>query len=201
MRRVSSRPHLPPLLNVPGTSLSIVLDNYSCYMFFVIRCYLAPVTPIELPTLYLIQPKEYSVGRKGARLYSCILTNLLIDCDIVVNEASVSRSHARLTLTAEDSLFIRDSSKYGSFVNEKQVTSKSNVQLREGDVIQLGVHGFRMHVKHVPLVFCFTLLTPSKKAELAAKLKEIGTYFISLLLFDRPATLYSHCDPLQETFA
>lgn len=92
----------------------------------------------------------------------------------MVNESSVSRSHARLILARDDSLFLVDSSKFGSFVNGSKVLSNAKVELRHGDFLQLGVHGFKMHLRHLQWTVCFTLISSAQKAALASQLEAIG---------------------------
>ncbi|XP_033496569.2 nibrin isoform X1 [Epinephelus lanceolatus] len=120
------------------------------------------LTPLEPggETHYLLSSKEYVVGRKN--------------CDILLhNDQSISRAHAHLTAT-DQALTLKDSSKYGSFVNGQRVAENTSVNLRSGDSVTFGVFQSKFSVHHQKPVVCSSCLDNDGKASLSQALLALG---------------------------
>ncbi|KAG5270842.1 hypothetical protein AALO_G00172900 [Alosa alosa] len=84
-------------------------------------------------TFYLLPGKEYVVGRKN--------------CEILLgNDQSISRAHAQLSLSNQ-SLTLKDSSKYGTFINDAQLTAGTVQTLKSGDRLTFGVYQSKFKVE------------------------------------------------------
>ncbi|XP_042346349.1 nibrin [Plectropomus leopardus] len=111
-------------------------------------------------THYLLSSKEYVVGRKN--------------CDILLsNDQSISRAHAYLTAT-DQTLTLKDVSKYGSFVNGQRLTENTPVTLRSGDNVTFGVFQSKFTVDHQRPVVCSSCLDNDGKASLSQALMALG---------------------------
>ncbi|XP_075868539.1 nibrin [Nelusetta ayraudi] len=120
------------------------------------------LTPLQPggETHYLLSSKEYVVGRKN--------------CDILLaNDQSISRAHARLTAT-DQTLTLKDSSKYGTFINSQQVAENADVSLTAGDNITFGVYNSKFKVDHVKPVVCSSCLDNDDKASLSQAMAVLG---------------------------
>ncbi|KAM9723169.1 nibrin [Menidia menidia] len=118
------------------------------------------LTPLQPggETHYLVSGKEYVVGRKN--------------CDILLhNDQSISRTHAHLTAT-DLTLTVKDSSKYGTFVNNQPLTAPVN--LKSGDNLTFGVFHSKFSVLHLKPVVCSSCLDNSGKAALSQNLAALG---------------------------
>ncbi|KAM4735204.1 LOW QUALITY PROTEIN: nibrin [Anableps anableps] len=110
-------------------------------------------------TYYLLPGKEYVVGRKN--------------CDILLaSDQSISRSHAQLTVT-DLTLTLKDTSKYGTFVNSQQLTAP--VELSSGDSVTFGVFHSKFSVvfREKPVV-CSSCLDAAGKTSLSQALSTLG---------------------------
>nr|XP_019949080.1 PREDICTED: nibrin isoform X1 [Paralichthys olivaceus] len=111
-------------------------------------------------TQYLMASKEYVVGRKN--------------CDILLaNDQSISRAHAHLTLT-DQTLTLKDTSKYGTFVNSKRVTENTSVNLKSGDNVTFGAFNSKFSVDHQKPVVCSSCLDSDGKTSLSQALLALG---------------------------
>ncbi|XP_029307441.1 nibrin isoform X2 [Cottoperca gobio] len=120
------------------------------------------LTPLEPggETHYLCSSKEYVVGRKN--------------CEILLpNDQSISRAHAHLTAT-DQTLTLKDNSKYGSFVNGQRVTENTSVNLKSGDSVTFGVFHSKFSVDHQKPVVCTSCLDNDGKASLSQALLALG---------------------------
>ena len=99
---------------------------------------------------YYLKTGLTSVGRKGINI-TLILTilQLSVECDILVNDKSVSRKHADIELqfkgemceelTAEPRLYLIDKSKFGTFLNGEKCKEQRHL-LKDRDQIRFGVN-------------------------------------------------------------
>lgn len=111
-------------------------------------------------TLYLLPSKEYVVGRKN--------------CDVLLpNDQSISRVHAHLT-TTDQSLTLKDASKYGTFVNGQRLAANAPVNLKSGDNVTFGVFDSKFSVELQRPVVCSSCLDNDGKASLSQALSVVG---------------------------
>lgn len=119
----------------------------------------------------LLTGVEYVVGRKN--------------CGILIeNDQSISRSHALLTACFPGTslsqtqeipvLTIKDTSKYGTFVNEEKMQNGLSQTLQTGDRIAFGVFESKFRVEYEPLVACSSCLDVSWKTALHQALLQLG---------------------------
>uniref|UniRef100_A0A8B9KHD2 Nibrin n=1 Tax=Astyanax mexicanus TaxID=7994 RepID=A0A8B9KHD2_ASTMX len=122
-------------------------------------------------TFYLLPGKEYVVGRKN--------------CDILLaNDQSISRVHAQLTMNLMCFVFmlfvqtvtLKDSSKYGTFVNDEQLTTNSTKTVHDGDRLTFGVFQskFRCVLKLNSMVVCSSCVDNEGKAALSKAVQSVG---------------------------
>ncbi|KAG7242246.1 hypothetical protein INR49_024292 [Caranx melampygus] len=111
-------------------------------------------------THYLLASKEYVVGRKN--------------CDILLtNDQSISRAHAQLTAT-DQTLTLKDTSKYGTSVNGQRVPENTTVNLKSGDNVTFGAFESKFSVDHQKPVVCSSCLDSDGKASLSQALLALG---------------------------
>lgn len=111
-------------------------------------------------THYLVASKECVVGRKN--------------CDILLaNDQSISRAHAHLTAT-DQTLTLKDTSKYGTFVNSQRLTENTSVNLKSGDIVTFGAFHSKFSVEHQKPVVCSSCLDNDGKASLSQALLALG---------------------------
>ncbi|XP_075965409.1 nibrin [Anarhichas minor] len=130
------------------------------------------LTPLEPggETHYLLSSKEYVVGRKN--------------CDIILpNDQSISRAHAHLTAT-DQTLTLRDTSKYGSSVNSQCLTENTPVDLKSGDNVIFGVFQSKFSVDHQKPVVCSSCLDVDGKASLSQALLALGGKLVNTWTHD-----------------
>uniref|UniRef100_A0A3Q2QWD4 Nibrin n=1 Tax=Fundulus heteroclitus TaxID=8078 RepID=A0A3Q2QWD4_FUNHE len=110
-------------------------------------------------TYYLLPGREYTVGRKN--------------CDLPLpGDQSISRSHAQLTVT-DQTLTLKDTSKYGTFVNSQQLTAP--VELSSGDNVTFGVFHSKFTVVFLEKpVVCSSCLDVAGKTSLSKALSALG---------------------------
>ncbi|XP_029361110.1 nibrin [Echeneis naucrates] len=111
-------------------------------------------------THYLLASREYVVGRKN--------------CDILLtNDQSISRAHAHLIAT-DQTLTLKDNSKYGTFVNSQRVPKNTVVNLKSGDNVTFGAFYSKFSVDHQKPVVCSSCLDNDGKASLSQVLSALG---------------------------
>lgn len=111
-------------------------------------------------THYLLSGKEYVVGRKN--------------CDILLpSDQSISRAHANLAVT-DQTLTLKDTSKYGTFVNSQRLTENTAVTLKSEDTVTFGVFDSKFRVDNQRLVVCSSCLDNDGKASLTQALLALG---------------------------
>ncbi|XP_004541380.2 nibrin [Maylandia zebra] len=124
------------------------------------------LTPQQQPTAeacYLLSGKAYVVGRKN--------------CDILLpSDQSISRAHAHLSAT-EQTLTLKDTSKYGTFVNNQQITTPVN--LKSGDLVTFGVFQSKFSVVHLQPVVCSSCLDNDGQASLSQVVLALGGKLVS----------------------
>ncbi|XP_029957802.1 nibrin [Salarias fasciatus] len=123
------------------------------------------VTPVNPggETYYLRPGKEYVVGRKN--------------CDILLpSDQSISRAHAQLSAT-DETLTLKDTSKYGTFVNGAPITAPVN--LKSGDAVTFGVFESKFRVDRQKPVVCSSCLDNDGKAALSQALSAVGGKVVS----------------------
>ncbi|NWV25846.1 NBN protein, partial [Origma solitaria] len=113
---------------------------------------------------------EYVVGRK-----TCTI--------LIQDDQSISRSHAVLTVSQPETsssqslsipvLTVRDTSKYGTFVNGAKLNGTS-VSLQSGDRINFGVFESKFRVEYEPLVVCSSCLDAAQKTALNQAIQQLG---------------------------
>ncbi|XP_054638188.1 nibrin [Dunckerocampus dactyliophorus] len=120
---------------------------------------LIPVEPAG-ETHYLLSGKEYVVGRKN--------------CEILLpNDQSISRAHAHFIAT-DQTLTLKDTSKYGTVVNSQRLTENTPVNVKSGDSVTFGVFHSKFSVAHQKLVVCSSCLDNDGKAALSQALQLLG---------------------------
>ncbi|TMS11406.1 Nibrin [Larimichthys crocea] len=120
------------------------------------------LTPLQPggETHYLLSSKDFVVGRKN--------------CDILLpSDQSISRAHAHLTAT-DQTLTLKDTSKYGTFVNGQQLTGNTPVNLKSGDNVTFGVFESKFSVEHQKPVVCSSCLDNDGKTSLTQALLAVG---------------------------
>ncbi|KAK7157650.1 hypothetical protein R3I93_008978 [Phoxinus phoxinus] len=108
----------------------------------------------------LLPGQEYVVGRKN--------------CEILLsNDQSISRVHANLTVT-EKAVTLKDSSKYGTFINGEKLETGSTKTLQTGDKITFGVFQSKFSLEKECVVVCSSCLDNEGKASLSQDVHSIG---------------------------
>ncbi|NXR58576.1 NBN protein, partial [Rhadina sibilatrix] len=118
----------------------------------------------------LLSGVEYVVGRKNCTI-------------LIQDDQSISRSHAVLTVSQPETsssqslsvptLTVRDTSKYGTFVNGSKLNGTS-VSLQSGDRINFGVFESKFRVEYEPLVVCSSCLDVAQKNALNQAIQQLG---------------------------
>ncbi|NXB78901.1 NBN protein, partial [Donacobius atricapilla] len=132
--------------------------------YFSVSC-LFPGEPYRL-----LSGVEYVVGRKNCTI-------------LIQDDQSISRSHAVLTVSQPETsssqslsvpvLTVRDTSKYGTFVNGSKLNGAS-VSLQSGDRINFGVFESKFRVEYEPLVVCSSCLDVAQKIALNQTIRQLG---------------------------
>nr|XP_025042687.1 nibrin isoform X1 [Pelodiscus sinensis] len=119
----------------------------------------------------LLVGTEYVVGRKN--------------CSILIqDDQSISRTHAVLTVTHPEpnlsqaltvpELVIKDTSKYGTFVNGEKLLNGTSRTLKSGDRVNFGVFESKFRVEYDPLIVCSSCLEASGKTALNQAILQLG---------------------------
>ncbi|XP_060099516.1 nibrin isoform X2 [Heteronotia binoei] len=119
---------------------------------------------------------EYVVGRKNCAI-------------LIQDDQSISRSHAVLSVShppvnlSQTSTFpvltLKDTSKYGTFVNGEKLPSGSSRNLQSGDRITFGVFESKYRIEYQPLVVCSSCLDLSQKNLLNQNVLQLGGHVVS----------------------
>ncbi|NXP48764.1 NBN protein, partial [Heliornis fulica] len=118
----------------------------------------------------LLSGTEYVVGRKNCAI-------------LIQDDQSISRSHAVLIVSRPETtpsqtlsvpiLTVRDTSKYGTFVNGSKLNG-SSVSLQSGDRINFGVFESKFRIEYEPLVVCSSCLDVAQKTALNQDIQHLG---------------------------
>ncbi|XP_053914013.1 nibrin [Cuculus canorus] len=118
----------------------------------------------------LLSGTEYVVGRKNCAI-------------LIQDDQSISRSHAVLSVSRPETapsqtlsvpiLTVKDTSKYGTFVNGSKLNGAS-VPLQSGDRINFGVFESKFRVEYEPLVVCSSCLDVAQKTALSQAIQQLG---------------------------
>ncbi|XP_026561783.1 nibrin isoform X2 [Pseudonaja textilis] len=128
------------------------------------------------PLYRLLVGVEYVVGRKN--------------CGILIqNDQSISRSHAVLSVkhpqmnlsqsSSFPELSLKDTSKYGTFVNGEKLQNGNTVTLNTGDRITFGVFESKYRVEYEPLVVCSSCLDVLQKNILNTNILQLGGHVVN----------------------
>ncbi|NWJ03271.1 NBN protein, partial [Crypturellus undulatus] len=118
----------------------------------------------------LLAGTEYVVGRKNCAI-------------LIQDDQSISRSHAVLTVSRPETtlsqslsgplLTIKDTSKYGTFVNGTKLNGTSRT-LQSGDRVNFGVFESKFRVEYESLVVCSSCLDIAGKTALNEAIQQLG---------------------------
>uniref|UniRef100_A0A8C5RI35 Nibrin n=1 Tax=Laticauda laticaudata TaxID=8630 RepID=A0A8C5RI35_LATLA len=128
------------------------------------------------PLYRLLVGVEYVVGRKN--------------CGILIqNDQSISRSHAVLSVkhpqmnlsqsSSFPELTLKDTSKYGTFVNGEKLQNGNTITLNTGDRITFGVFESKYRVEYEPLVVCSSCLDVLQKNILNKNILQLGGHVVN----------------------
>ncbi|XP_019405786.1 PREDICTED: nibrin isoform X2 [Crocodylus porosus] len=119
----------------------------------------------------LLVGTEYVVGRK-----SCAI--------LIQNDQSISRNHAVLMVSPPESnlsqsvtvpvLTVKDTSKYGTFVNGEKLLNETSKTLKSGDRVNFGVFESKFRIEYEPLIVCSSCLDVSGKTALNQAILQLG---------------------------
>ncbi|KAJ8004976.1 hypothetical protein DPEC_G00141860 [Dallia pectoralis] len=114
---------------------------------------------------YLLPGKEYVVGRKNCQV-------------LLPSDQSISRVHAHLTVT-DQALIVKDSSKYGTFVNEERLPGDTPHTLNTGDRLTFGMFHSKFSVQRDAVVVCSSCVDNDGKASLSQALQLLGGQLVN----------------------
>ncbi|XP_059502102.1 nibrin isoform X2 [Stegostoma tigrinum] len=137
---------------------------------------LVPIASAGEELYHLLVGVDYIVGRKNC-------TILLRD------DQSISRSHAALSVshpaanltqvTKNSVLTLKDTSKYGTFVNGERLQNDSPRILKAGELVTFGLFQNKFRVEYEPLIVCSSCLDGQEKIELNKSVQALGGHLIS----------------------
>ncbi|XP_078072142.1 nibrin isoform X2 [Mustelus asterias] len=137
---------------------------------------LVPVASAGEAPYHLLVGVDYIVGRKNCAIL------LRDDQSISRSHAALSVSHpaANLTPAARNSvLTLKDTSKYGTFVNEERLESDSPKILKSGELVTFGLFQSKFRVEYEPLIVCSSCLDGPGKNELNKSILQLGGHHSS----------------------
>lgn len=116
-------------------------------------------------SFFLLPGQKYVVGRKN--------------CEILLsNDQSISREHAHLTVT-EQGISLKESSKYGTFVNDEKLETGSTRILQPGDKVTFGVFQSKFRLEKDCVVVCSSCVDNDGKASLSQDLRSVGGQLVN----------------------
>lgn len=93
----------------------------------------------------------------------------------IIDDSSLSRRHASLTLSSNNCLFVQDlDSKYGTFINDCTEKLTTKVQLKSDDIVKLGKLNCIWRVYNLELVTCTSTFEKENLLHLKSILDKIG---------------------------
>ncbi|XP_041101432.1 nibrin-like [Polyodon spathula] len=120
---------------------------------------------------YLTVGVEYVVGRKNCAI-------------LLQRDQSISRVHAHLTVNSPatiqsqasptPTLTLKDTSKYGTFVNEERLQNDTQRILQPGDRVTFGVFHSKFRVEYESLIVCSSCLDGQGKIALSQSVQQLG---------------------------
>ncbi|XP_033849367.3 nibrin-like isoform X2 [Acipenser ruthenus] len=120
---------------------------------------------------YLTVGVEYVVGRKNcAILLESDQSISRVHAHLSVNTPAVVQSQASTTPT----LTLKDTSKYGTFVNEERLQNDTQRLLQPGDRVTFGVFHSKFRVEYESLIVCSSCLDGQGKITLNQSVKQLG---------------------------
>uniref|UniRef100_A0A8C8RNA2 Nibrin n=1 Tax=Pelusios castaneus TaxID=367368 RepID=A0A8C8RNA2_9SAUR len=124
----------------------------------------------------LLVGTEYVVGRKNCAI-------------LIQDDQSISRTHAVLTVTHPETslsqartvpeLMIKETSKYGTFVNGEKVPNGTSRTLKSGDRVNFGVFESKFRIEYEPLLVCSSCLEVSGKTALNQAILQLGGFVVN----------------------
>lgn len=119
---------------------------------------------------------DYVVGRKNCAI-------------LIQDDQSISRAHATFTVSHPQSnlsrhtvlpeLTIKDTSKYGTFINEEKLQNNVPKILKSGDQVTCGVFHSKFRVEYEPLITCSSCLDVPGKSALNHALIQLGGHVVN----------------------
>ncbi|KAK1172565.1 hypothetical protein AOXY_G5178 [Acipenser oxyrinchus oxyrinchus] len=114
---------------------------------------------------------EYVVGRKNcAILLQSDQSISRVHAYLTVNSPATSQSQASTTPT----LTLKDTSKYGTFVNEERLENDTQRLLQPGDRVTFGVFHSKFRVEYESLIVCSSCLDGQGKIALSQSVQQLG---------------------------
>ncbi|KAM4688744.1 nibrin isoform 2-T2 [Discoglossus pictus] len=127
-------------------------------------------------TYHFLTGTDYIVGRKN-----CVI--------LIQDDQSISRAHATLSVTHAVSnlgkpdiipvLTIKDSSKYGTFINGTKMDNAVPKTVKPGDKVTFGVFNSKFRVEYEPLVACSSCLDNTEKTTLNQTILLLGGHVLN----------------------
>ncbi|XP_051879834.1 nibrin [Pristis pectinata] len=137
---------------------------------------LRPITPGGEGPYYFLVGVNYVVGRKNCAI-------------LLRDDQSISRSHATLSVVhpatnlnqvaSTSVLTLKDTSKYGTFVNEVRLEKDSPRILKSGELVTFGVFDSKFRVEYEPLIVSCSCLDGPVKITLNQSIQCLGGHVTS----------------------
>ncbi|KAL9644845.1 hypothetical protein ABK040_005327 [Willaertia magna] len=138
-----------------------------------------------MPSCYFFTGKSYIVGRKAE------------ECQIFIpNDKSISRKHATFTIGTiqlkqvliqqlsdeiiKPKIELTDSSKYGTFHNDKKLNENTTIELIDNDNIKFGVYNSNYLIHYQLIMFCVSRLDANERKKLAKYCQSIDVKYATI---------------------
>uniref|UniRef100_UPI00398F1DD4 nibrin isoform X2 n=1 Tax=Pristiophorus japonicus TaxID=55135 RepID=UPI00398F1DD4 len=136
----------------------------------------APGADVAEEPYHLLVGVDYIVGRKNCAI-------------LLRDDQSISRSHAALSVshpagnltqvTRTSVLTLKDTSKYGTFVNEERLQNDSPRTLKSGELVTFGLFQSKFKIEYEPLIVCSSCLDGPGKIALNQSVQQLGGHVCS----------------------